>query len=147
MALTNGLFDWIAVTGRHHSRYFLLRSERFDITLEPASKSGKGTTEPGARPGPIRAHPVTSAWQNGGTAVTESGPVAIESDPPLADIYVDWKFAGQTPSTIRLASGPHHIELKLHGRQNWERELEVTNGSEITLRPILELLPLNPTDH
>jgi hypothetical protein len=75
------------------------------------------------------------------------GTIAVESDPPLADIYVDWKFAGQTPSTIHLVSGPHHIELKLHGRQNWERELEVTNGSEVKLRPVLELSPLNPTDH
>jgi hypothetical protein len=147
LALTSGPFEWVAVTGRHHGKYFLLKSDRFDITLEPASNSGDGTTEANARAGPIHPRPASSVLPNAGGVSSDSGTVEIESDPPRADIYVDWKFAGQTPSTVRLASGPHHIELKSRGRQNWERELHVTNGSVITLRPVLEQLPLNPTDH
>jgi hypothetical protein len=141
VALTTGPFEWVAVTGRHHGKYFLLKSDRFDITLEPASNSGDGTTEANARAGPIHARPASSVLPNAGGVSSDSGTVEIESDPPRTDIYVDWKFAGQTPSTIRLASGPHHIELKSRGRQNWERELQVTNGSVITLRPVLDPQP------
>ncbi len=147
MALPSGPFDWVAVTGRHHGKYFLLKSERFDITLEPAANSAKVGTEANTRAGPIHPHPAITAWSSADEESSNSGTVEIESDPPRAEIYVDWKFAGQTPSTIHLASGPHHIELKSRGRQNWERELEVAKGSEITLRPVLEQLPPNPADH
>lgn len=147
VALTSGPFEWVAVTGRHHGKYFLLKSDRFDITLEPAANSAKVATEANTRAGPMRPHPAISAWSNAEAESSNSGTVEIESDPPGAEIYVDWKFAGQTPSTIRLASGPHHIELKSRGRQNWERELEVAKGSEISLRPVLEQLPPNSTDH
>src|SRR4029077_17866129 len=147
VALTSGPFEWVAVTGRHHGKYFLLKSDRFDITLEPAPNSGIGATEANARAGPMHPHPAISAWSSADEVSSNSGTVEVESDPPRAEIYVDWKFAGQTPSTIRLASGPHHIELKSRGRQNWERELEVAKGSQITLRPVLEQLPLSPADH
>jgi hypothetical protein len=147
VALTSGPFDWVAVTGRHHGKYFLLKSDRFDITLEPADNSAKGATEANPRAGPMHPHPAISAWSNVDAESSNSGTVEIESDPTRAEIHVDWKFAGQTPSTIRLASGPHHIELKSRGRQNRERELEVAKGSEITLSPVLEALPPNPADH
>jgi len=147
VALTSGPFEWVAITGRHHGKYFLLKSERFDIMLEPAPNSIGRTTEANAGAGPIHPGAARSMLPDAGAASPDSGTIEIESEPPRADIYVDWKFAGQTPSTIRLASGPHHIELKSRGRQNWERELEVANGSMITLRPALEQLPPNPTDH
>lgn len=147
VALTSGPFEWVAVTGRHHGKYFLLKSDRFDITLEPAGNSHKGTTEANSKPGPLHRYPAASAWSNADAEPSNLGTVEIESDPPRAEIYVDWKFAGQTPSTIHLASGPHHIELKSNGRQTWERELQVAGGSFITLRPALEVLPATPTDH
>jgi hypothetical protein len=149
VALTSGPFEWVAVTGRHHGKYFLLKSQRFDITLDPVSRSGEETMEAGmgARAGPIHPHQAASAFQNASAAASDSGTVEIESDPPATDIYVDWKFVGQTPSTLRLAGGPHHIELKSRGRQTWERELQIANGSGITLRPVLELLPVSPPDH
>jgi len=147
VALTSGPFEWVAVTGRHHGKYFLLKSERFDITLEPAVNSARSPTEANPRAGPMHPHPAISAWSSADEGSSNSGTIEIESDPPHAEIYVDWKFAGQTPSTIHLATGPHHIELKSRGRQNWERELEVAKGSEITVRPVLEQQPLGPTDH
>jgi PEGA domain len=149
VSLTSGPFEWVAVTGRHHGKYFLLKSQRFDITLDRVSKSSEESVEAalGARAGPIHPHPAASAFQTTNAAASDSGSVEIESDPPAADIYVDWKFAGQTPSTLRLAGGPHHIELKSRGRQTWERELQITNDSRITLRPILELVPASPPDH
>jgi hypothetical protein len=54
-----------------------------------------------------------------------------------AEIYVDGKFVGQTPSTLQLASGTHHIEVKSEGKRGWERDLEVLKDSQLTLHPEL----------
>jgi hypothetical protein len=141
ITLTSGPFEWVAVTGRHHGNYFLLKSDHFDIKLEPGTEPSHETVEANEKVGPIHPHPSASALLTEGGAPSDSGTVAIESDPSRADIYVDWKFVGQTPSTIRLANGPHHIELKSRGRQNWERELEVKRDSQITLHPVLDAQP------
>ena len=72
---------------------------------------------------------------------TGTGSVAVTSDPPGAEIYVDGKFVGQTPSTLHLVSGPHRIEVKSQGKQGWERNLEVLKDSQLTLHPVLEQSP------
>jgi len=71
----------------------------------------------------------------------KTGTISVASDPGGAEIYVDGKFAGQTPSTIPLSSGTHRIELRSAGRKNWGRELDVIEGSQLTLHPILEIQP------
>jgi serine protease Do len=78
----------------------------------------------------------TSVPQPSGT-----GSVMVSSDTPGAEIYVDGKFVGQTPSTIQLASGSHHIEVKSQGKQLWERNLEVWKDSQLTLHPVLDEKP------
>ncbi len=71
------------------------------------------------------------------SAPTEHGEVAISCDLADAEIYVDGKFVGETPSTLQLASGTHHIEVKSEGRREWERDLEVLKDSRLTLHPVL----------
>lgn len=66
-----------------------------------------------------------------------SGELAVSCDVIGAEIYVDGKFVGQTPSTLQLASGTHHIEVKSEGKRGWERDLEVLKDSQLTLHPAL----------
>ncbi|HEV3482846.1 MAG TPA: trypsin-like peptidase domain-containing protein [Candidatus Acidoferrales bacterium] len=68
---------------------------------------------------------------------TGHGKVTISCDVAGAEIYVDGKFVGQTPSTLQLASGTHHIEVKSEGKRGWERDLEVLKDSQLTLHPVL----------
>ena len=35
ITISSGPFEWIGLTGKHHGSYFLLRSDHFDIKLEP----------------------------------------------------------------------------------------------------------------
>jgi S1-C subfamily serine protease len=67
-----------------------------------------------------------------------TGTVSISSDPPGADITVDGKFVGNTPSTLMLSAGPHAVEVKAPGRRAWERKLEVLKESQVTLKASLE---------
>lgn len=71
----------------------------------------------------------------------ETGQVKINSEPAGAEILVDGKFVGQTPSTIPLEAGPHNVVIKLPGRKDWQRELNVTKDSQLTLHSQLELQP------
>ena len=74
---------------------------------------------------------------NEGNRPAGTGTVSIASDSAGAEIYVDGKFAGHTPSTFELPAGSHHIEVRA-GKRAWERDLEVMKNSQITLHPALE---------
>jgi hypothetical protein len=141
ITLTNGPFEWVAVTGRHHGDYFLLKSSHFEVKLDAVSYGSRGPVETIGKDGPL--HPVASPAPRSDEreANSPTGSVTIASDPPGADIYIDGKFVGQTPSTIQLPSGAHRIEVKSRGKQEWERDLEVMKESQLTLHPVLESSP------
>jgi serine protease Do len=66
------------------------------------------------------------------------GSVSVSSDPAGADIYLDGKFVGDTPSTLRLSAGAHKIQIQAAKTKSWERDLDVLKDSEITVHATLE---------
>ena len=64
----------------------------------------------------------------------EKGIIHLASTPTGAGIFVNGRFVGQTPAKLRLAPGPHTIRLSLEGFKDWSQELEVLEGSEVTLQ-------------
>jgi hypothetical protein len=69
------------------------------------------------------------------------GSVDIASVPDGAEVFVDDKFVGNTPETLKLSVGPHNIKLKVDGRKDWERSIEILKDSQLNLKP--QLAPLN----
>jgi serine protease Do len=67
-----------------------------------------------------------------------TGSVSISSEPAGAEIYVDGSFVGNTPSTLKLDVGTHHVEIKAPGKRAWERDLEVIKDSQVSLQAALE---------
>jgi hypothetical protein len=55
--------------------------------------------------------------------------VSISSVPASADVEVDGKFVGSTPSSITMPSGDHTIRITKRGFKAWERKLTVSSGS------------------
>jgi len=141
ITLTTGPYDWVSVTGRRHGSYFLLRSDHFDIQLEFGPLFTHEPADSNGRVGPMIPRTAGITQPAPKASAPSIGSVAVASDPAGAEIYVDGKFAGQTPSTIPLASGPHQFELRAPGRMYWQRQLEVMEGSQLTLHPVLESLP------
>lgn len=155
ITITDGPFEWIAVSGKHHGNYFVLKSDHFDMKLAPGAESAT-TARPGdPRAGPQHPHTVTAALIEesekshsvstqsiaAGSAGVESlgtGILAIASDPAGAEIYVDAHFVGQTPATLHLPAGPHRIELRANGKKDWSRELQVIKESEVTVHPTMD---------
>jgi PEGA domain len=88
--------------------------------------------------------PVPSASQlNPQSAVApqssyDSAPVGmasliVRSTPDGADILLDGKFAGNTPSTVRIKAGDHTVRIELKGFTAWEKSLTVSADAQITL--------------
>lgn len=64
--------------------------------------------------------------------------IEIKSTPDAAEITVDEKYRGSTPSTLRLAAGDHTIKLEKAGFKPWEKTLTVTSGENATVNASLE---------
>jgi serine protease Do len=67
-----------------------------------------------------------------------TGTISITSDPDGAEIFIDDKFLGDAPATLKLPVGPHAIVLKFPGRADWIRTLEVLKGSKVSLKANLQ---------
>jgi len=58
--------------------------------------------------------------QNGNGLVAAFSTVEIKSTPAGAEIRVDEKFMGSTPSSLRLAAGDYKIKLEKSGFRTWK---------------------------
>ncbi len=67
--------------------------------------------------------------------------IAVTSDPEGAEITVDGKFVGSTPSTLSLKSGDYSISIAKSGYALWERKIALTAGGNITINANLEKSP------
>lgn len=65
------------------------------------------------------------------------GTIIISSMPDGAEIFVDDKFHGNTPATLKIPAGSHVILLKFPKHADWKRTLEVLKSSKVTLRATL----------
>ena len=63
---------------------------------------------------------------------------SVRSEPAGADVLVDGKFVGQTPSTLQLQAGTYTLSVRLQGYQTWQKELSAISGSESNLQATLE---------
>jgi hypothetical protein len=72
------------------------------------------------------------------SASVDTSSVLIKSTPDGAEIEVDGKFAGSTPSTLQIKFGDHKILLRKAGFSLWERSLVVDAGSSLTINATLE---------
>lgn len=73
-----------------------------------------------------------------GAMVKEAATVSIKSTPDGADIILDGKFVGSTPSTLSLESGDHQVQVKASGFKVWEKSLSIASEGQITLNAHLE---------
>jgi hypothetical protein len=79
----------------------------------------------------------------GGPSNDALSTVEMKSAPDGADISVDGKFVGNTPSNVRLVPGDHKVTIEKSGFKPWERTVTLGPGATVTISPTLEQLP-NP---
>jgi hypothetical protein len=94
-----------------------------------ADTSSEGSVAQEASPSATSASfPVMATSSEG------SGTVTISSVPDAAEIYVDGKFHGNTPATLKLPAGSHTILLKSAGLPDYSMTMEIPKASKLTLR-------------
>ena len=96
----------------------------------------------------IWSHPSNAGIFTGGTAApppvaapaksAELATVVLKSDPTGADVSVDGKFVGNTPSTIQVPPGDHMFLIERSGYSTWQRTVTVTPGGIVTLNGTLD---------
>lgn len=74
-------------------------------------------------------------------AALASCTVNIKSDPEGAEITVDGKYVGNTPSTIQVEPGDHTIAIKKANFTVWERTVSTTAGGNVNVGASLEKTP------
>jgi hypothetical protein len=84
-----------------------------------------------------------TALTNTGSAVSRApsvngGVVIVKTDDESCDVFVDGKFVGNPPAKVKLAEGSHVIEVRKTGFKDYRKQLSVADGSELTLRAVLE---------
>lgn len=68
----------------------------------------------------------------------EEAYVDFNSMPPGADVNIDGRFHGNTPTRTSLPPGKHLIEIRLAGHRTWIRNMVVEPGSKPSVRATLD---------
>ena len=81
--------------------------------------------------------PPTASEQMSGDASS----ISVKSSPDGAEVTVNGKFVGTTPSTLQLKAGEHVISIKKAGYAIWERTITLSAGGNVNLDATLEKTP------
>jgi len=72
------------------------------------------------------------------TSSGKQGTLTVDSVVGDCEVFVDGSFMGNTPAKLKLAEGAHCIEVKKDGYKPYKKDVTVSEGSELTLRPSLQ---------
>ena len=114
------------------------------VVASAAPRQSSATSVP-AQPAPAAPAPAPQAPATSAGPVQAAPPEKVEkvkcnfsSTPPGAEITLDGKYVGSTPSKIELATGTHVVVFSMPGFGQWKRELTVLSGSELNVSAILQ---------
>ena len=62
------------------------------------------------------------------TAALTAALIDVASTPSGADIEIDGKFVGNTPSSVNVSPGDHEVAVKKNGFAVWDRRVTVSSG-------------------
>jgi len=100
----------------------------------PPQEAVSAATQENSVQTPLAAESSAAAASQQTPAPEGTGTISITSDPDGAEIFVDDKFFGNAPATLKLSVGTHSIVLKIPGRPDWRRTLEVLKGNKASLK-------------
>ena len=104
------------------------------VAAAPAPPAPRTATAPVAAVPVAAVRPATPAAP---APQSGSATISITSSIPAADIEVDGSFMGNTPTSLQLPAGQHRFVVK-QGAKSWQRTMQVTAGSTVSLNAILQ---------
>ena len=101
------------------------------VAVQPASAADAPRQSP---PAPTATPPPVSAQE----VLPEKVRCSFSSTPSGAEITLDGRYMGNTPSVLGLTTGTHVVVLFAPGFTQWKKELTVSSGSEVTVNASLQ---------
>jgi hypothetical protein len=103
----------------------------------PATNAASAVPAEKAGPAPVQTSgPALTATAT--TKAQETVKCSFRSTPAGAEVTVDGRYVGSTPSVLGLTTGTHVVVVSMAGFTQWKRELAVEAGSELTVNAVLE---------
>ena len=102
-----------------------------DVPLDPRKFQPQDTAKTEA---------ATSSTPVAPSAENMASTIELKSTPDGAEISIDGKYVGNTPTTLHLTVGDHVIRFEKPGFKPWERTLTITQGESTTIPAALEKL-------
>jgi len=103
-----------------------------------AAQPAPGATAPRQSSAAPPAAPSAGSLQATPPEKLEKVKCDFSSTPMGADITLDGKYVGSTPSEIAITTGEHVVLFSMPGFTQWKRELTVLPGSVLTVSAILQ---------
>jgi len=116
------------------------RSQLYAFVAEDKNAVANITMSAPAAPGDASSENAkqASASEPATGRVGETVKCSFSSTPSGADVLLDGRFVGSTPSVLGITTGTHVVVVSMAGFTQWKRELAVTPGSDLTVNAILE---------
>ena len=103
------------------------------VTTAHTSES-QPASDQAAQPAPTVAETPAGSSTSSTSFPSGFGVLTITSEPDDAELYVDGKFHGNAPATLKLPAGSHTIVLKSPGLPDYTRTIEIPPSSKLTLK-------------
>ena len=139
--ITRGPLTWDNGQGNVF-QYYVFEAPQFDVELQCGAPSGgdapqapRGQDSNGNAPQPP---PAGNPEPPPAGDPAQLSTVNVTSVPAGADINVDGRWMGSTPSTLRLPAGEHQISIEKEGLTPWQRTMTVTAGGTVSISATLE---------
>ena len=106
-------------------------SGNIKIAADLEQQSQSPTPQPVAveTPNTPKTSPAVATAQPAATSAAQQTAVVFWSSPAGAEIEVDGKYLGSTPSTISVSVGQHVIRIRKQDFQTWEKTVDVPPGN------------------
>ena len=109
------------------------------------STAGAPAATPASQPGSEIANPANRVEDRAPAVVLQDGPRTAKchftSTPAGAEISIDGRYVGDTPSIITVGAGTHVIMIFMPGFAEWKREIAVSSGSDVNVGATLAKVP------
>ena len=115
------------------ARLYLAAVER-NLTPEQIAEGQRLARE--FRPG--KASSPSESPASPSRAGANTGFVNVSAADDACEVFVDGAFVGNTPAKVKLPAGAHLVEVRKPGFKDYQRQLQVSEGSELNLRAVLE---------
>ena len=102
------------------------------------SRSTQSSTQSSTTPATNAVSPVQATSPAAAEVNREKIKCNFSSTPPGAEITLDGRYVGNTPSTVGVSTGTHVVVLFMPGFAQWKRELTVSSGSDLNVNAALQ---------